>query len=106
MPETRPVMRADAAWAIQPLGMDDAAKALGISRRTLVDVLKRLPYFEARGSKKVFYPEHIASLRREMHECACRSNGSTDGRTSPAPAPMVRASDALSKLKTLAARRS
>jgi hypothetical protein len=49
--------------------MDGAAEALGISRRTLVDAIKDLPYYELRGRKKVFYPEHIKQLRKGMHEC-------------------------------------
>jgi hypothetical protein len=92
-------------WAIEPLGMDDAAKALGISRRTLCSALKSMKHFESRGSKKVFYPEHIAALRREMHECACKSNGPMDGPTHTVPHQMVSGSDALSKLRTLAAQK-
>ena len=46
--------------------MNEAAESLGISRRTLSDWLKRAPYYELRGRKKVFYPEHIMSLRKEI----------------------------------------
>ena len=89
------------AWAIEPLSMNEAAAALGISRRTLTDTLARLPFYELRGAKKVFYPEHIAALRREMHQCALKSNGSTGGHTFTAPALMDAGSDALSKLVML-----
>ena len=50
-----------AALAV-PLTMNQAAVALGVSRRTLTESLKRLPYYELRGVKKVFYPEHIDAL--------------------------------------------
>lgn len=50
----------------RPLDMNGAAEALGIARRTLTDALKRLPFYELRGRKKVFYPEHIARLRKEL----------------------------------------
>ena len=92
-------------WATPPIDMEQAAAALGISRRTLTDAIKGLPFFELRGRKKVFYPEHIASLRREMHQCASRSNGLTAGRTFTALDPMASASDALSKLEILAKQR-
>ncbi len=46
--------------------MDDAAILLGVSRRFLVDTLKRHPHYERRGTKKVFYPEHIALLRKAL----------------------------------------
>jgi hypothetical protein len=92
-------------WAVVPIGMDAAAVSLGISRRTLTDWLKEFDHFEWRGSKKVFYPEHIASLRREIHLCASRSNGPMDGLMHTARGQMVNASDALSKLKTLAAQK-
>ena len=51
-----------------PIGMDDAAMVLGVSRRYLVDVLRNHPHFERRGVKKVFYPEHIAGLREALRE--------------------------------------
>ena len=95
----------DMTYPAKPLGMSGAAEVLGVSRRTLTDTIKRLPHYELRGSKKVFYPEHIAQLRQGMHECACKSNGSTDGRKSMAPVLMASASDALSKLRTMAKQR-
>lgn len=60
-----------------PVSMDNAAKLLGICRRTLVYKIKQFPFYEKRGNKKVFYPEHIKMLR----ECAFESNGKTDGHT-------------------------
>jgi hypothetical protein len=89
-------------WADPPLDMEGAARALGISRRTLTESLKRLPYYELRGTKKVFYPEHITALRRGMHECACKSDGSTVGRMSAVPVPMAPVSAVLLELATLA----
>jgi len=88
-----------------PLNMNQAATALGVSRRFLTDSLKSLPYFDQRGTKKVFYPEHIEALRRGLNQCASKSSGERDGRTSPAPAPMAHGSDALSRLATLVAQR-
>lgn len=93
------------AYPAKPLGMDEAAEHLGICRRTLSDTIKRLPYYELRGRKKVFYPEHIAQLRQGMHECASKSDGSTDGHMPTGPALMVSGSAALSALRMLAARR-
>jgi hypothetical protein len=53
------------AWAeaIVPVDMDGAAAVLGIARRTLVDVIRDHPHYERRGTRKVFYPEHIALLQ-------------------------------------------
>ena len=71
-------------WAarIQPLGMAGAAVVLGICRRTLIEVLKRYQHFEYRGNKKVFYPEHIEALRREMKKCLdSASSGVTESST-------------------------
>src|SRR5687767_11554839 len=50
-------------WAIEPVDMHGASLVLGISRRSLVELLKKYPVYERRGSKKVFYPEHIEALR-------------------------------------------
>lgn len=52
--------------SLVPVGMDDAAMLLGVSRRFLVDKLKSHQFYERRGSKKVFYPEHIALLREAL----------------------------------------
>lgn len=54
------------AWLVTPVGMDDAASALGVSRRKLVDLVKEHPLYEVRGQKKVFYPEHIDGIRRAL----------------------------------------
>lgn len=53
-------------WAarMEPVGMAQAARLLGISKRTLTKVLKQHPHYELRGTKKVFYPEHVQKLRR------------------------------------------
>jgi hypothetical protein len=53
------------AWTAQllPVDMDGAALLLGVSRRYLVDVIRKHQHFERRGVKKVFYPEHIAALK-------------------------------------------
>lgn len=88
-----------------PVGMNEAAALLGVSRRTLTDALKALPFYELRGRVKVFYPEHIDALRKGMHRCACQSDGSRDGPMFTASAPMESGSDALSKLVILSARR-
>lgn len=100
---TNPATSKVADWADTPLNMDGAAVALGISRRTLTDAVKSLPYYELRGrNKKVFYPEHIQQLRRGMNRCALQSNGLMDGHTFTALAPMAVGSDALSELAMLA----
>ena len=69
------------SWAVEPLDMNGAARALGISRRTLSDWLPRAPFFEWRGRKRVFYPEHIEALRRGINKCGYESYGKMDGRT-------------------------
>lgn len=92
-------------WVVQPLDMKGAALALGISERTLFDALKIHPHYELRGRKKVFYPEHISQLRRDLNKCASRSNGSTVGPISTGPVQTDDASGNLSKLVTLAERR-
>lgn len=56
-------------WAVKPLNMNQAAEALGISRRKLTDVLRDYawqsdePLYEMQGNRKLFYPEHIAAIR-------------------------------------------
>lgn len=56
------------AWAeaLVPVDMDGAAACLGIGRRTLVDVIRVHQHYERRGSKKVFYPEHIRALQLHL----------------------------------------
>lgn len=92
-------------WAVAPLDANGAAVALGISRRTLDDVLRDHREFEWRGRKRVFYPEHIEQLRRIMDECGSGSSGKTDGHISTGPVLTGGASGALSKLVTLSAQR-
>ena len=67
--------RALPAWAqeIVPVDMDEAAILLGISRRSLVDVIGKHKHYEPRGNRKVFYPEHIALLRKAL-KCPTNSN--------------------------------
>lgn len=58
-------------WAIEPIiGIDNAARVLGMSPRALSDLLKSNPFYEQRGRAYAFYPEHIAKLRNAR----CRSN--------------------------------
>lgn len=93
-------------WLIAPATMDEAAVALGVSRRTLTDWLRRVPdAYERRGVRKVFYPEHIDRLRREMNQCGSKSYGATGGPMLTAPGRMAGGSDALSKLVILAEQR-
>ncbi|MEP0147111.1 MAG: hypothetical protein ABJE77_19465 [Tateyamaria sp.] len=92
-------------WATAPLNMEGAATALGVSLRTMFDVVKAHPHYERRGRKKVFYPEHIEMLRKGLNECASQSNGTMDGPMPTAPALMGSESENLSKLVTLAERR-
>jgi hypothetical protein len=71
-------------WAekITPVDMDGAATLLGVSRRYLVDVLRDHPIYEPRGTRKVFYPEHIAQLREAICEQSReKANSSTSGQT-------------------------
>ncbi len=42
------------SWAIEPLNMDEAARALGICRRSLTETIKSCPEYETRGNKKIF----------------------------------------------------
>ena len=100
----RPMIR-QSEWAVIPLDAGGAANALGISKRTLDEALKSWPYFERRGRKRVFYPEHIELLRKEMNECGSRSSGKTDGHMFTGLALMASGSDALSKLATLSRQR-
>ncbi len=76
-----------ARWHVEPIGMDDAARAIGVCRRLLSDILARHPHYETRGRtgrKKVFYPEHIDRIREALQ---CEKTGNpnstpnTDGRS-------------------------
>lgn len=84
-----------------PLDINGAAAVLGVSRRTLTDAIQAMPHYELRGRKKVFYPEHIAALRKDMHECGSKSSGEKDGRTFMAPGLMESGSVNLQRLATL-----
>jgi hypothetical protein len=69
-----------AAWVIEPVGMEDAARALGVSRRKLVDLVKAHPLYEVRGQKKIFYPEHIDGIRRALRCQEPEKTGTRSGR--------------------------
>src|SRR4051812_10489288 len=78
------------AWALalQPLDMEGAASVLGVSRRTLVEVLKKHQHFERRGLRKVFYPEHIEALREGMKQClASKHSADTVSSMRSVPSP-------------------
>ena len=53
-----------------PLNMAGAADALGICKRSLTAYVQDFPYYERRGSRKVFYQEHIDALREAIHSCS------------------------------------
>ena len=98
-------------WAEPPLNVTEAAQALGVSRRTLDEYTKDKRvvagvHFELRGNRKVFYRENILEMRKVLTECASKSHGETAGLTPTAPAPMGNGSDALLKLRTLAAQKN
>ena len=81
---TRPtpaaIRAAAQGWIVAPVGMNDAALALGVSRRTLVDLVKAHPLYEVRGQKKVFYPEHIDGIRRALRCEEPEKTGTRSGR--------------------------
>ena len=64
-------------WALElePIGMDEAAHVLGISRRKLTTVIAQHPYFEKNGRRKIFRHYHIRNL---LEAISCQ-NGSQDG---------------------------
>ncbi len=53
-----------------PLTLAEAADALGICKRSLTTWLGEYPYYERRGSRKVFYQEHIDALREAIDRCS------------------------------------
>ena len=53
-----------------PVTLSQAAKKLGICRRSLTAWLVEFPYYERRGVRKVFYPEHIDALREAIDRCS------------------------------------
>jgi len=98
-------------WAAPPLNITQAANALGFSRASLDYTLKdpRVEvgvHYELRGNRKVFYRENISAIRKVLTQCASTSHGSTVGHRSTVTGPTARGTDALSKLKTLAAQRN
>lgn len=98
------IARADLpAWAasMAPVDMAGAAALLGISKRTLVDVLKVHQHYERRGVRKVFYPEHIEALREGLKQC--RDSLSKSGAASFTPLDPLPAS-AFDKALALATR--
>ena len=76
-------------WAaqIEPLNMGEAARVLGMSRRKLSDEIRTHPYYERRGTRKVFYPEHIDALRREISQCQVSGSLKEAASTTP-PEPL------------------
>ncbi len=53
-----------------PLNMAEAADELGICKRSLTTWLGQFPYYDRRGSRKVFYQEHIDALREAIDKCS------------------------------------
>ncbi len=53
-----------------PLKMAEAADALGICKRSLTTYVQDFEYYEQRGARKVFYPEHIMALREAIDKCS------------------------------------
>ncbi len=98
-------------WCEIPIDINQAALVLGVSKRKLIDALKVSEvkaglHFELRGTKKVFYRENILALRKVMTQCASKSPNEMG---SFKPTDMVRTvkeSDALLRLRTLAAQKS
>lgn len=98
-------------WAELPIDINQAALTLGISKRMLIDTLKNPEvqagaHFELRGSKKVFYRENILALRKVMTQCASRSQQGMESFTPTGTVQTVKESDALLRLRTLAAQKS
>lgn len=94
-------------WAVEPIDMAGAAATLGVSRRTLVDALKDYPHYERRGSKKVFYPEHIKALREGLATWQdLRRKRAATGSSTPAAPLVADAFDRALERVTNAARKS
>src|SRR5687768_15633381 len=91
-------------WAanLQPLDMWGAAQVLGISKRSLVEVVKRHPHFERRGNRKVFYPEHVETLREVLQCPALKQNAGKASSTLSGPLPV----NAFEKALALATQKS
>ena len=101
-------------WAEPPIDVGQAATALGISRASLDAALKEPNvkagvHFELRGNRKVFYRENITAMRKVLTQCASKSpQGLVRAATTTLTgmAPTVRESDALLRLRTLAAQKN
>lgn len=55
---------------MSPLTLQQAAKELGICKRSLTTWLGQFPYYERRGIRKVFYRKHIDALREAIDRCS------------------------------------
>ncbi len=79
------------SWAVEPIDMAGAARALGVSHRTLTSILKDHPIYAPRGRKKVFYPEHISGLREalERPNSPSRSGSAVGGPSGVMPAHLA-----------------
>ena len=56
-----------------PLSMGEAAKRLGISRRTLQEMVKENPFYIANGQRKLFTGEDIRALIAVMRRAAAEN---------------------------------
>lgn len=79
-------------WMVTPLSQQDAARVLGVSDRAFFDILKELhargvETHEARGRKRVFYPENILNIRTALK---CKEQHETAGKTAKRKTPGTR----------------
>lgn len=51
-----------------PVGMNEAARHLGMSKRTLTELIKKHPYYSRGGRANVFYADDLDKLRRVIRE--------------------------------------
>jgi hypothetical protein len=98
-------------WCEIPIDIKQAALVLGVSKRKLIDALKAAEvkaglHFELRGTKKVFYRENILALRKVMTQCASKSPNEMGSFKPTDMVQTVKESDALLRLRTLAAQKS
>ena len=98
-------------WCEIPIDLNQAALVLGVSKRKLIDALKVAEvkaglHFELRGTKKVFYRENILALRKVMTQCASKSPNEMGSFKPTDMVQTVKESDALLRLRTLAAQKS
>jgi hypothetical protein len=98
-------------WCEIPIDINQAALVLGVSKRKLIDALKAAEvkaglHFELRGTKKVFYRENILALRKVMTQCASKSPNEMGSFKPTDMVQTVKESDALLRLRTLAAQKS